>query len=97
MASKTFELRVKIDQVKETETVGQNGFQKREVIGMIEGEYPEYYKFEFIKDKTDLPDQLIEGTYATIYFNIRGKKVDAKGKKGEMYFISLQAWKIDVG
>lgn len=96
--SKSFDLRVKIDHVGETEEVGQNGFTKREVIGVIEGEYPEHHKFEFIKDKTSLPDNLLEGTYATIHFNIKGRKVEAK-KKGDppMYFTSLQAWKIDMG
>ena len=95
--AKSFEMRVKIVEVKDTEEVGNNGFLKREVIGMIEGEYPDYYKFEFIKDKTSIPDELIEGTYATMVFNIRGNKVEAKGKKPEMYFTSLQCWKVSVG
>lgn len=96
--SKSHDLRVKIDHIGETEEVGQNGFKKREVIGIIEGEYPEHYKFEFIQDKTSLPDTMLEGTYATIHFNIKGRKVEPK-KKGEqpMYFTSLQAWKVDVG
>lgn len=98
MASKSFEIRVKIVEVGETMEVGSNGFQKREVIGMIEGEYPDYYKFEFIKNNVDLPDQLIEGTYATIVFNLQGKKVESKKKNdGPMYFTTLQAWKINVG
>jgi hypothetical protein len=98
MASKSFELRVKIVEIGETQEVGQNGFKKREVVGMIEGEYPDYYKFEFIKSKVDVPDELIEGTYATVFFNIAGRKVDGK-KKGDdpRYFSSLQAWKVEAG
>lgn len=96
--SKSYAIRVKIVEVKETETIGDHGFTKREVIGMIEGEYPQYYKFEFIKDKTTLPDDLIEGTYASIEFNLNGRKVEAKTAKDEdRYFASLQAWKIDIG
>jgi len=96
--SKSHELRVKIEQIGQTQEIGNNGFKKREVVGIVEGEYPEHYKFEFIKDKTSLPDDLLENTYATIHFNIKGRKVDAKKKGDEpMYFTSLQAWKVDVG
>jgi len=93
--SKSYEARVKIEQIGETEEIGTNGFKKREVIGVVEGEYPDHYKFEFIKDKTSLPDELIEGAYATISFNLKGKKVESKKEAGEFnYFTALQAWKI---
>lgn len=96
--AKTFEIRAKVEEVKDTVEVGNNGFKKREVIAMIEGEYPDYYKFEFIKDKTELPDVLIPGTYATFFFNIQGRKVESKKSDGEpMYFTALQSWKVDVG
>lgn len=98
--AKSYEIRVKIVEVGETEEVGKNKLKKREVIGMIEGEYPDFYKFEFIKDRVDLCDELIEGTYATIFFNLNGRRVESKkqSEKGQYnYFSSLQAWKIDVG
>lgn len=90
-----YEMRVKILEVGETENVTEK-FAKREVVGMIEGEYPEYHKFEFVQGNVDLPDSLIEGTYATIHFNIKGRKVESK-KKGEKpkYFTSLQGWKVE--
>lgn len=94
--AKTFELRVKVIKIKPTEEVGQNGFKKREVIGMIEGEYPDHYKFEFIKDRVDIPDEIIVGTYVTFHFNLNGRKVEREGKD-DMYFASLQAWKVDIG
>ena len=94
--SKTFELRVKVVEIGETEEIGNNGFKKREVIGMIEGEYPEHYKFEFVQSKVDLPDTLIPGTYVTMFFNIKGKKVEGDGKKKkDMYFATLSAWKVE--
>lgn len=90
-----FEMRVKVLEVGETEKVTEK-FSKREVIGMIEGEYPEYHKFEFVQGNVDLPDSLIEGTYATIHFNIKGRKVESKKKNDPAkYFTSLQAWKIE--
>jgi hypothetical protein len=92
-----FKLRAKVQEVGETMTVGQNGFTKREVIATIEGEYPDFFKFEFIKDKTSIPDELIEGTYVTFHFNLNGKKVESKAGKDPMYFTSLQCWKADIG
>lgn len=91
--SKTFELRVKVLEVGEIEEIGQNGFKKREVIGMIEGEYPDYYKFEFVQNKVDVPEDLLPGTYVNISFNIKGKKVEKDGK--DLYFPTLQAWKVE--
>jgi len=92
--AQTFELRVKLEEIGETEEIGNNGFKKRELIGLLEGEYPEHYKFEFIKDKVDLLDDLIVGTYATISFNLKGRKVEKNGDT--FYFISLQGWKVEV-
>jgi hypothetical protein len=90
-----FSMRVKVLEVGEKENVTPT-FVKREVIGMIEGEYPEYHKFEFVQTNVDLPEDLIEGTYATIYFNIKGRKVEAKGKNDkDKYFTSLQGWKVE--
>lgn len=92
--AKTFEIRVKVLEIGETQEVGSNGFRKREVIGVVEGEYPDHYKFEFVQDKVDLPDTLIEDSYVNISFNIKGKKVEKPGKD-TMYFATLQAWKIE--
>jgi single-strand DNA-binding protein len=96
--AKSFELRIRIVEVRSTEIIGEKGFKKREVIGMIEGEYPEYYKFEFVNDNVGVPDDLIESTYATIKFNLKGRKIaGATSKDEDRYFTSLQAWSVDVG
>ena len=98
MASKAFELRVKVVEVGETQTF-PSGFQKRELEGIVEGEYPEVFKFEFIKDKCADLDEILEGTYATVSFNIKGRKVeeDKNGNRLEkpLFFTSLQGWKIE--
>jgi len=92
--AQTFELRVKLEEIGETEEIGNNGFKKRELIGLLEGEYPEHYKFEFIKDKVDSLDDLIVGTYATVSFNVKGRKVERDGDT--FYYTSLQGWKVAV-
>jgi len=91
--AKTFELRVKLEQVGEVEQVTEK-FKKREIFGLLEGEYPEHYKFEFVQDKVDVPEDLIPGSYVTVHFNIKGRKVEREGDT--FYYTSLQAWKVDV-
>lgn len=93
MADKSFEMRVKIEEISETVQVTEN-FKKREVIGIMEGEYPQHFKFEFVQGKVDVPDSFIPGTYATISFNIRGRKVDRVGEE-PLYFTTLTAWKME--
>ncbi len=99
MASKN-EMRVKVVSIGETKVVGQNGFQKRILEGRIEGEYPEDFAFEFIKDKVALLDDVLEGTYVTVNYNIKGRKV-VEDKNGvplvePMFFVTLNGWKVEV-
>lgn len=92
--AKSFEQRVKVIEVNETQEFGANNFKKRTVIGIVEGEYPEEYEFEFIKDKTEIPDDLIIGSYMNFHFNLKGKRVSRDGKP-DMFFTTLQAWKVE--
>jgi hypothetical protein len=99
MASK-HEMRVKVVAVNDAETVGANGFVKRVLEGRIEGEYPEDFAFEFVKDKVALLDDVLEDTYVTVHYNIRGRKVDTD-KNGvqmtkPMFFVTLNGWKVEV-
>jgi len=92
--------RVKVITVGETKVVGENGFKKRILEGRIEGEYPEDFAFEFIKDKTALLDDVLEGTYVTVSYNLKGRKV-VEDKNGvalaePMFFVTLNGWKVEV-
>lgn len=94
--AKSFQMRVLIDEIREKEQITEN-FVKREVIGKIEGEYPEFYSFEFVQKNVDVPEDLMVGTYVTIHFNIKGRKVDGKTKNDPAnYYTSLQGWKVEV-
>ena len=99
MASKQ-EMRVKVIAVGETKVVGNNGFQKRVLEGRIEGEYPEDFAFEFVKDKVSLLDDVLEDTYVTVHYNVRGRKV-SEDKNGvaladPMFFVTLNGWKVEI-
>ncbi len=89
----SYKMRVKIVEVGDVEKVSDS-FEKREVVGTIDGEYPEYHKFEFVQGKKDVPEDLLVDGYATIHFNIRGRKVE-KDKKVS-YYTSLSGWKVEV-
>lgn len=85
-------LHVKTDSQQVTEK-----FRKREfVLEIIEGQYPEYIKFQLINDKCSLLDKYNVGDEMLVSFNLKGKPF--QGKTGEMvYFTNLDAWKIDAG
>lgn len=85
-------LHVKQDSQQVTEK-----FRKREfVLEIIEGQYPEYIKFQLINDKCALLDKYNTGDEMVVSFNLKGKPF--QGKTGEtVYFTNLDAWKIDGG
>jgi hypothetical protein len=88
-------MRVRVKKIGNVQEFGANGFKKRELIGVIDGEYPQEFPFEFINDKTSLLDSVLEDSYVTIHYNLRCRKVEKQGKD-DMYFLSLSGWKIEV-
>lgn len=48
------EIQGKVKMVGETQTFGNNGFRKREVVVTTEEQYPQHIMVEFVQDKTDL-------------------------------------------
>lgn len=90
------QVKIMVQEVGETKEVGANGFIKRELWGRDEGnQYPQDWKFEFVKDKTSLLDDVLEGTFITVFYNIRNRKVEQEGKE-KMCFTTLQGWKIEI-
>lgn len=89
-------VKIMVSKVGDTVEVGQNGFIKRELFGRDEGnQYPQDIKIEFVKDKGKLLDEVLEGTFVTVHFNIRARKVEKPGQD-DMYFNTLQGWKVEV-
>ena len=75
--------------IKDTEVVGQKGFQKRLfVVEVTDGKFAQQIPLEFVKDKVDLLDNYSEGQTVTVEFNLRGSEYNGR------YFLSAQAWKI---
>ena len=88
-------IRVKVEEIKPVKQITEK-FSKAEMIGIVEGEYPEEYLFEFVNDKAKLLDDVIEDTYVTVHANLRTNRVEPKEPGGEdRFFLSLQAWKVE--
>ena len=89
-------VKIMVSEVCDTVSVGANDFKKREIWGRDEGsQYPQDWKFEFVKDKTSLLDNVMEGTFVEIHYNIRNNVSEKEGKP-KMMFTTLQGWKVVV-
>ncbi len=87
------ELKGTIKHIFDTQTVGSNNFQKREMILVTDERYPQTIKIEFVQEKTALLDNFKEGDDVTVSINIRGREwINPEGKT--IYFTSIQGWKI---
>ncbi len=88
------EIEGKIKMVGETQTFGNNGFRKRELVVTTEEQYPQHIMVEFVQDKTDLLNNFAIGQPVKIGINIRGR--EWTNPQGEVkYFNSIQGWRIE--
>lgn len=65
-----------------------SGFTKREFVVTTKDQYPQDVKFQTVKDKTAMLDNLTPGQEVTVHFDIRGNEY--KGR----YYVDLSAWRI---
>ncbi len=88
------EVQGKIKMIGETQTFGNNGFRKREVVVTTEEQYPQHIMIEFVQDKTDLLNNFQVGQPVKIGVNLRGREwVNPQGET--KYFNSIQGWRIE--
>lgn len=88
------EVQGKIKMIGETQTFGNNGFRKREVVVTTEEQYPQHIMVEFVQDKTDLLNNYNVGQNVKININLRGREwVNPQGET--KYFNSIQGWRIE--
>ena len=69
-----------------------SGFNKREFVVTNEADkFPQDIKFECLKDKVELVNQLNKGDTVTVSFDLNGREWNGK------YFVNLVAWRIQSG
>lgn len=84
----------KIKVLNETQTFGNNGFRKREVVITTDEQYPQMLMVEFIQDKCDLLNSFKVGDEVKININLRGREwINPEGVA--KYFNSIQGWRIE--
>ncbi len=85
----------KIKILNGTQTLGDNGFRKREVVITTEEQYPQHILVEFIQDKCDLLNGYVVGQEVKIALNLRGREwVNPEGVS--KYFNAIQGWRIEL-
>ncbi|QHI37154.1 hypothetical protein IMCC3317_25320 [Kordia antarctica] len=89
------EVQGKVKMIGETQTFGNNGFRKREVVVTTEEQYPQHIMVEFVQDKVDLLNNFNVGQAVKISINLRGREwVNPQGET--KYFNSIQGWRIEM-
>jgi len=84
----------KIKLINETQTFGNNGFRKREMVVTTDEQYPQMIMIEFVQDKCDLLNNYKVGQDVKVSINLRGREwINPEGVA--KYFNSVQGWRIE--
>ena len=89
------EIQGRVKQIFPSQTMGQNGFEKRDLVIITEDIYPQTIIIQFTQQRCDLLDNLQIGQNVKVYINIRGR--EWTNPQGETkYFNTIEGWKIEV-
>ncbi|WP_404981318.1 DUF3127 domain-containing protein [Capnocytophaga granulosa] len=89
------EIQGRIKQIFPSQIIGQNGFEKRDLVIVTEENYPQTIIIQFTQQRCDLLDSLQVGQNVKVYINIRGR--EWTNPQGETkYFNTIEGWKIEV-
>lgn len=89
------EIQGRVKQIFPSQTMGQNGFEKRDLVIVTEENYPQTIIIQFTQQRCDLLDSLQVGQVVKVYINIKGR--EWTNPQGEIkYFNTIEAWKIEV-
>ncbi len=88
------EVQGSIKTIGKTQTFGEKGFRKRELVLNTDEQYPQSILIEFVQDKCDILNNYSEGQRVKVGINLRGREwVNPQGET--KYFNSIQGWRID--
>ena len=89
------EIQGRIKQIFPSQMIGENGFEKRDLVITTEENYPQTIIIQFTQQRCDLLDSLQVGQNVKVYINIRGR--EWTNPQGETkYFNTIEGWKIEV-
>ena len=88
------EIQGRIKHIFPSQVIGQNGFEKRDLVITTEEQYPQTIIIQFTQQRCDLLDSLQVGQRVKVYVNIRGR--EWTNPQGEIkYFNTIEGWKIE--
>ena len=89
------EIQGRVKQIFPSQVIGQNGFEKRDLVITTEEQYPQTIIIQFTQQRCDLLDSLQVGQNVKVYINIRGR--EWTNPQGETkYFNTIEGWKIEL-
>ena len=89
------EIQGRVKQIFPSQMLGQNGFEKRDLVIVTEEQYPQTIIIQFTQQRCDLLNNLQVGQNVKVYINIRGR--EWTNPQGETkYFNTIEGWKIEV-
>ena len=89
------EIQGRIKQIFPSQMIGQNGFEKRDLVIVTDENYPQTIIIQFTQQRCDLLNNLQVGQNVKVYINIRGR--EWRSPYGEIkYFNTIEGWKIEV-
>jgi len=89
------EIQGRVKQIFPSQMVGQNGFEKRDLVIVTDENYPQTIIIQFTQQRCDLLNNLQVGQNVKVYINIRGR--EWRSPYGEIkYFNTIEGWKIEV-
>ena len=89
------EIQGRIKQIFPSQIIGQNGFEKRDLVITTEENYPQTIIIQFTQQRCDLLNNLQVGQNVKVYINIRGR--EWTNPQGETkYFNTIEGWKIEL-
>jgi hypothetical protein len=78
----------------ETQTFGDKGFRKRQLVVTTTDQYPQHISIELIQDNVDLIDAYNIGDSIKVSINIGGREwINPQGEA--KYFNSVTGWRIE--
>lgn len=80
--------------ISPTEKVSEK-LNKRFLVVLIEGQYPQEVKIEAINAKCDTLDHEKEGNKVKVHFNLNGRSYISQKTGQKEWFTSLSLWKIE--
>lgn len=85
----TTEIAGTVHEIGETQTFGNNGFTKRQIVIKTAGKWEQMIPVQFLKDRTAALDKVRVGDEVTIQCDVGGREYNGR------YYLELTGWRVE--